>query len=131
MTLAIIVPVLDEASTIRASLTRLRRLARSAARQSSWSTAAVAMARPRSPPASPTHVLAAPRGRAVQMNAGAQRALADPATDTLLFLHADTRLPDDADARRAAACGGRSLRLGSLRCLHRRRRRRPCRWWPR
>lgn len=33
-----------------------------------------------------------PRGRAKQMNAGATRAEAD----VLLFLHADTRLPDDA-----------------------------------
>lgn len=37
-------------------------------------------------------VLQAPRGRASQMNAGAAQARAD----TLLFLHADTRLPDDA-----------------------------------
>jgi rSAM/selenodomain-associated transferase 2 len=38
-------------------------------------------------------VLSAPRGRAAQMNAGAAAA----SGDTLLFLHADTRLPDDAD----------------------------------
>jgi rSAM/selenodomain-associated transferase 2 len=38
-------------------------------------------------------VIAAPRGRATQMNAGAARA----GGDILLFLHADTRLPDDAD----------------------------------
>ena len=38
--------------------------------------------------------LLAPRGRAAQMNAGAA---ACPA-QVLLFLHADTRLPDDADA---------------------------------
>jgi rSAM/selenodomain-associated transferase 2 len=38
-------------------------------------------------------VLAAPRGRAVQMNAGAAAA----AGDALLFLHADTRLPPEAD----------------------------------
>ncbi len=39
-------------------------------------------------------VIAAPRGRASQMNAAAARA----AGDTLLFLHVDTRLPDNADA---------------------------------
>ena len=40
-------------------------------------------------------VLVAPRGRAAQMNAGAAAARGD----VLLFLHADTRLPDDfADA---------------------------------
>jgi rSAM/selenodomain-associated transferase 2 len=38
-------------------------------------------------------VISAPRGRALQMNAGAARA----SGDVLLFLHADTRLPADAD----------------------------------
>ena len=38
-------------------------------------------------------VIAAPRGRALQMNAGAEKA----SGDVLLFLHADTRLPADAD----------------------------------
>jgi len=38
-------------------------------------------------------VLSAPRGRAAQMNAGASVATGD----ALLFLHADTKLPDDAD----------------------------------
>jgi rSAM/selenodomain-associated transferase 2 len=38
-------------------------------------------------------VLAAPRGRASQMNMGAKHARGD----VLLFLHADTRLPADAD----------------------------------
>ena len=39
------------------------------------------------------HVLSAPRGRALQMNAGAAKA----AGDVLLFLHADTRLPREAE----------------------------------
>jgi len=39
-------------------------------------------------------VISAPRGRAVQMNAGAARARGE----ILLFLHADTLLPDSADA---------------------------------
>ena len=38
-------------------------------------------------------VIAAPRGRAVQMNAGARQARGD----VLVFLHADTRLPSNAD----------------------------------
>jgi rSAM/selenodomain-associated transferase 2 len=38
-------------------------------------------------------VILAPRGRALQMNAGAAKATGD----VLLFLHADTRLPRDAD----------------------------------
>src|SRR5262249_22139170 len=38
-------------------------------------------------------VLVAPRGRALQMNAGARAA----SGDALVFLHADTRLPEGAD----------------------------------
>ena len=53
-------------------------------------------------------VLDAPRGRALQMNAGAARARAD----ALLFLHADTRLPPLGDglvlrALAGDACWGR------------------------
>ena len=53
-------------------------------------------------------VVQAPRGRALQMNAGAARARAD----VLLFLHADTLLPAGADglvlqAVAAGACWGR------------------------
>lgn len=47
-------------------------------------------------------VVASPRGRAVQMNAGAALARAD----ALLFLHADTRLPDGADAHVLQALAG-------------------------
>jgi rSAM/selenodomain-associated transferase 2 len=53
-------------------------------------------------------VLVGPKGRARQMNAGAERAIGT----TLLFLHADTRLPVDADeqvlsATRSGALWGR------------------------
>ena len=44
-------------------------------------------------------VIGAPLGRALQMNAGAQQA----SGDILLFLHADTRLPLDADRLMAQA----------------------------
>ena len=44
-------------------------------------------------------VVPAPRGRALQMNAGARRARGD----VLLFLHADTRLPHDGIAQVADA----------------------------
>jgi rSAM/selenodomain-associated transferase 2 len=47
----------------------------------------------------PGQVISAPRGRAVQMNAGAQQAQGA----ALLFLHADTQLPPDADALITAA----------------------------
>lgn len=55
----------------------------------------------------PLLLLAAPTGRAAQMNAGA----AASRGDALLFLHADTRLPDNAkaaimDALREPACPG-------------------------
>src|SRR5262249_40503232 len=50
--------------------------------------ATIQRARPRA-----DRVILAPRGRALQMNAGAEKA----AGDVLLFLHADTRLPADAD----------------------------------
>jgi rSAM/selenodomain-associated transferase 2 len=48
-------------------------------------------------------VLRAPRGRAVQMNAGAQAARGE----ALLFLHADTRLPQGADRLVLRALGER------------------------
>jgi rSAM/selenodomain-associated transferase 2 len=92
MNLSIIMPVLDEAAEIEAAL---RALAQFRARGadvivvdggSSDNTAA--LARPFA-----TQILTAPRGRAEQMNAGAAAAKGD----VLLFLHADTRLPPDAD----------------------------------
>jgi rSAM/selenodomain-associated transferase 2 len=46
-------------------------------------------------------VLQSPRGRAVQMNAGARAARAD----ALVFLHADTRLPDGGAAAIRSAIG--------------------------
>ena len=49
-------------------------------------------------------VVAAPRGRARQMNAGAAAA----AGDVLLFLHADTRLPAEADRLVFSALGERA-----------------------
>lgn len=44
-------------------------------------------------------IIVAPRGRASQQNAGAQRA----GGDILIFLHSDTRLPPDADTLIASA----------------------------
>jgi rSAM/selenodomain-associated transferase 2 len=91
-TLSIIVPVLDEAATIADALSSL-----SACRERGVEIIVVdggsrdrtaELARPHA-----DRVLAAPRGRAAQMNIGAAMA----AGDVLLFLHADTRLPRDAD----------------------------------
>jgi rSAM/selenodomain-associated transferase 2 len=49
----------------------------------------------------PVQVMSSPRGRALQMNSGAERAMGD----WLLFLHADTRLPGDW-MQRLQACEG-------------------------
>jgi rSAM/selenodomain-associated transferase 2 len=93
MKLAIVMPVLDEAATIEAALAALEAYRRRGAELivvdggSSDETRALAL-----PLAD--RVLTAPRGRATQMNAGAAAA----SGDVLVFLHADTRLPADADA---------------------------------
>lgn len=96
MKLAIVVPVLDEADQVAARLQALAPLrARGAlvvvvdggSRDNTMQQAASLA----------DQVLVAPRGRSSQMNAGA-RAVADAGVDTLLFLHADTRLPEGADA---------------------------------
>lgn len=91
--LSIIVPTLNEAAGIAATLARLAPLRRRGAEiivadgGSDDGTAAIA-----APYAD--RVVIAPRGRASQMNAGAAAA----SGDMLLFLHADTMLPDGADA---------------------------------
>jgi rSAM/selenodomain-associated transferase 2 len=53
-------------------------------------------------------VIAGPCGRAAQMNAGAARARGD----VLLFLHADTQLPQDADALICDGLAGSRLAWG-------------------
>jgi rSAM/selenodomain-associated transferase 2 len=93
--LAIIVPVLNEADGIDAALAPLSPLRARGVRVivadggSSDDTVRRALVYA-------DHVLIAPRGRSLQMNAGARAPQAADA-DVLLFLHADTRLPQDAD----------------------------------
>jgi len=107
MRLAVVIPALNEAATIEAALQRLAPLRERGAKvivvDGGSDDGTVARAAPLA-----DAVLAAPRGRAAQMNAGAQAAEA-AAADVLLFLHADTRLPDEADrtVRRALAQSGR------------------------
>jgi rSAM/selenodomain-associated transferase 2 len=92
MTLSIIMPVLDEAVGIAAALQTLASLRRRGVEivvvDGGSRDDTVALARPLA-----DRVMSAPRGRAEQMNAGAAAAIGG----VLLFLHADTHLPDDAD----------------------------------
>jgi rSAM/selenodomain-associated transferase 2 len=90
--LSIIIPVLNEGDGIAASLEDLASLRARGAEvivvDGGSCDATIEHARPRA-----DCVLCAPRGRALQMNAGAVRA----SGDVLLFLHADTHLPAGAD----------------------------------
>jgi rSAM/selenodomain-associated transferase 2 len=105
MRLSIVVPVLDEAATIAGQLRALAPLRARGADvivvDGGSGDGTVTQAQ-----AAADRVLAAERGRARQMNAGAALATGD----VLLFLHADTRLPPDTDDLvRAALAGGRAL----------------------
>ncbi len=90
--LSIIVPVLDEAEGIDRALRALapfrERGAEVIVADGGSHDRTLDLARPLADKA-----IAAPRGRAAQMNAGAAAAQGD----VLLFLHADTALPPDAD----------------------------------
>src|SRR5262245_21348085 len=90
--LSIIMPVLDEGEGIAAALDALANLRAlgvevivvdGGSRDATIQRAGLRADR----------VVSAPRGRALQMNTGAAKA----SGDVLLFLHADTRLPPDAD----------------------------------
>ncbi|MBI4756806.1 MAG: TIGR04283 family arsenosugar biosynthesis glycosyltransferase [Betaproteobacteria bacterium] len=89
--MTIVVPVLDEAVQIVAALTALQPLRAAGVEvivaDGGSGDDTVALATPLA-----DRVVAAPRGRASQMNAGATLATGD----VLLFLHADTLLPDGA-----------------------------------
>jgi rSAM/selenodomain-associated transferase 2 len=91
--LSIVMPVLDEAATIRGALEALQGyeviVADGGSSDGTPDIAAGLCDR----------VVRAPRGRARQMNAGAAVATGD----ALLFLHVDTRLPPNADAAVALA----------------------------
>jgi len=105
--LSVIVPVLDDAQEIERNLPALDAL-----RGAGHEVLVVdggsrdASRRAASPHAS--RVLRAARGRARQMNAGAAAA----AGDILLFLHADTQLPPDADRLVAEAMAARRRHWG-------------------
>ncbi len=92
MTLSVVIPVLNEAAGVEAALRSLAPLRARGAEVTvvdGGSHEGIAeLARPLA-----DRVMSARRGRAAQMNAGAAAAKGD----MLLFLHADTGLPDDAD----------------------------------
>jgi rSAM/selenodomain-associated transferase 2/rSAM/selenodomain-associated transferase 1 len=90
--LSIIVPVLDEAAGLTTALAPLQRLRAEAGVEvivadGGSRDGTVALATPLA-----DRVVVAPRGRGSQMNAGAAAA----SGSVLLFLHADTRLPENA-----------------------------------
>ena len=93
ISLSIIVPVLDEEARIGAALAALApfraRGAEVIVADGGSRDRSMEIARPLA-----DRVLVAPRGRGSQMNAGATAA----SGDVLLFLHADTVLPPEADA---------------------------------
>ena len=97
--ISIVMPALNEAASIAAAVADARRHAAECLvvdGGSSDRTAALAFE-------AGAIVIGAPRGRAVQMNAGAERAC----SDVLLFVHADCRLPDHAaQSIRAAIASG-------------------------
>lgn len=97
--LSIVMPALNEAGSIVQALERLARAAPGAERivaDGGSSDGTPDLARPRA------RVVAAPRGRARQMNAGAAAA----GGDWLLFLHVDTACPEGFTAEIARAAQG-------------------------
>jgi rSAM/selenodomain-associated transferase 2 len=105
--LSIVMPALNEAANIVGALERLQPL-RARGHEvivvdGGSEDGTVKLAQPLA-----DRVLEARRGRARQMNAGAEHA----SGDVLLFLHADTRLPEDADRLIAERLPGTALAWG-------------------
>jgi rSAM/selenodomain-associated transferase 2 len=90
--LSIVMPVLDEAEIVEAALARLRPLRARGVEVVVVDGGSRDATNARALPLA-DRVIAAPRGRALQMNAGARVARGA----VLLFLHADTMLPEGAD----------------------------------
>ena len=105
--LSVIIPALDEADHITAALQSLASARRRGAEiivvDGGSSDATVAAAEPFA-----DIVLHAPRGRAVQLNAGARSSRGD----VLLFMHADCLAPESVDLILVNALNGRSSAWG-------------------
>ena len=94
MTISVIIPTLNEESTLTHTLERTFQLVDGDSTDRTRDLVlrfSLAQHRP-AITACPVLVTTAPRGRAAQMNAGAELSR----SDILLFLHADTHLPDEA-----------------------------------
>jgi len=95
MRLAVVVPVFNEGGAIEATLARMQDLRKRGTQvivvDGGSDDATAALAKPHA-----DQVLQSSRGRAQQMNAGAQAAI-ESGGEVLLFLHADSALPDSAD----------------------------------
>ena len=100
--LSIVVPVLDETAVIGAALEALRPL-RERGHEVIVSDGGSTDGTRERAAGDADRVLAAPRGRARQMNAGAEVAIGD----VFVFLHADTKLPPEADRAVFEALGDR------------------------
>ena len=95
MRLAVIVPVFNEAAVIESALARLAAVRARGSMvivvDGGSTDSTVELARPHA-----DSVLHSERGRAQQMNAGVRAAI-EGGADVLLFVHADSELPDAAD----------------------------------
>ncbi|MFT7461194.1 MAG: rSAM/selenodomain-associated transferase 2 [Planctomycetota bacterium] len=102
--ISIIVPCLNEAASIQSCLSSLQFLRANGHEvivvDGSSNDATVSLAKDMA-----DYVLVAPRGRARQLNFGADKATGS----LLLFLHADTLLPEDAEARLNEVVGSEFL----------------------
>jgi rSAM/selenodomain-associated transferase 2 len=109
--LTIVIPVLDEAAIIAATLQSLAGLRARGAEvivvDGGSSDGSTALARP-----SADRVIVGPRNRGAAMNAGAALGCGD----LFIFLHADTTLPDDADHRVTTALADPASERAWRRC---------------
>ncbi len=99
MTISVIIPTLNEERTIMATLAHTAALGfdelivvDGGSLDQTPALVESYRRRTQSPAQSPVRLVTAPSGRASQMNEGAKAS----GSETLLFLHADTQLPDDA-----------------------------------
>ena len=104
MRLSIIIPVLNEAETLAARLAALQAIRARGVEVIVVDGGSADDSPARAAPLA-DRVITAPRGRGRQMNAGAEQATGE----VLLFLHADTVLPDLATERIEAAVTGGAL----------------------